>query len=83
MKRILCLLPLLALPGCIVHTAYDVATAPVRVASWTVDRLTTSQAEADRNRGRRERKEEEKQRRQSKREAKRQRDQEKTQSEPQ
>lgn len=51
------LLPIasLALTGCVVHTAYHVATAPVRATGWTYDRLTTSQAEADRKRGRRER----------------------------
>lgn len=43
------------LSGC-VSTAYHVVTAPVRATSWTVDKLTTSQSEADRNRGRRERK---------------------------
>jgi hypothetical protein len=55
----LALLPLLS--GCIVHTAYNVATAPVRATAWTADKLTTSQKEADRNRGRRERKAEERQ----------------------
>ncbi len=57
MKRLLIaalLLPLGA-GGC-VSTAVHLATAPVRVTSWTVDRLTTSQAEADRNRGRKLRK---------------------------
>lgn len=46
---------LMALPAC-VSTAAHIVTAPVRVAGWTADKLTTSQAEADRNRGRRERK---------------------------
>lgn len=58
---LLCLMLVPLLSGCIVHTAYDVATAPVRATSWTVDKLTTSQAEADRNRGRRDRKAEERQ----------------------
>lgn len=53
------LAPLLC--GCVVRTAANLATAPVRVAGWTVDKMTTSQAEADRNRGRRERKAEKKQ----------------------
>ena len=51
--------PLLALPllgGCVVGavagTAATVVTAPVKATAWTVDRLTTSQAEADRNYGR-------------------------------
>lgn len=46
----------LALPallgGCLAKTAFDVATAPVRVASKTVDLATTSQSEADQARGR-------------------------------
>ena len=54
-RLVLALVPLL-LGGCVAHTAWDVATAPVKVTSWTVDRLTTSQAEADRNRGRKLRK---------------------------
>ena len=63
MKRlaVLALLPILG--GCIVgtvaKTAVDVATIPVKVASAGVDAVTTSQAEADQNRGREIRKEEE------------------------
>jgi hypothetical protein len=41
-----------ALSGCLAKTAFDVATAPVRVASKAVDLATTSQAEADQKRGR-------------------------------
>lgn len=41
-----------ALQGCIVKTAADVVTAPVRVASGAVDMATTSQSEADEKRGR-------------------------------
>ncbi len=52
---VLALAPFL-LGGCVAHTAWQVATAPVKATSWTVDRLTTSQAEADRNRGRKMRK---------------------------
>src|SRR5690606_33279814 len=47
------------LPGCIAKTALDVATAPVKVASKTVDLATTSQSEADEKRGRELRKREE------------------------
>lgn len=55
--RSLILIPFaLALGGCVVGTiasaAVDVATLPVKVASAGVDVMTTSQAEADRNRGR-------------------------------
>jgi hypothetical protein len=38
--------------GCIAKTAVDVATLPVKAASKGVDLATTSQSEADRNRGR-------------------------------
>jgi hypothetical protein len=69
----LALTPLLS--GCIVHTAYNVATAPVRATAWTADKLTTSQAEADRNRGRRERKAEERQAREDRKAAREQRKQ--------
>jgi hypothetical protein len=45
------LAPLL-LGGCLAKAAVDVATAPVRLASRTVDLATTSQSEADEKRGR-------------------------------
>ena len=52
-----------ALSGCLVTTvagaAVDVAKAPFQVAGAGIDMLTTSQSEADRNRGRKERKREE------------------------
>lgn len=63
----------LALCGCIVRTAANVATFPVRATGWTYDRLTVSQAEADRNRGRRERKAEQKQAKEQRRLAREQR----------
>ncbi|KWV91399.1 hypothetical protein [Erythrobacter sp. YT30] len=50
----------LILSGCLVRTAANVATAPVRVASKAVDVATTSQSEADEKRGREIRKREEK-----------------------
>lgn len=49
----------LLLQGCLAKTAFDVATAPVRVASKAVDLATTSQSEADEKRGRALRKREE------------------------
>lgn len=79
MKRLLVTALLLPLAGC-VSTAEHIVMAPVHVASWTVDKMTTSQAEADRNRGRRERKEEERERKQAKKDAKRQRELEKQQA---
>ncbi len=42
----------LMLSGCLVRTAANVVTAPVRVASKAVDLATTSQSESDENRGR-------------------------------
>ena len=48
----------IALGGCL-STAGKIVTAPVKAASWTVDKATTSQSEADRNRGRAMRKQEE------------------------
>lgn len=46
----------LTLGGCVVgtiaSTAVDVASLPVKVASAGIDAVTTSQAEADRKRGR-------------------------------
>lgn len=45
------LLPL-ATGGCLAKTAFDVATAPVKVAGKAVDWTTTSRDESDRNYGR-------------------------------
>jgi hypothetical protein len=50
----------LALSGCVAKTAFDVATAPVKIASKGVDLATTSQSESDLKRGRELRKREEK-----------------------
>jgi DNA-binding helix-hairpin-helix protein with protein kinase domain len=75
-KRVLHLLPLLVLAGC-VSTATHIVTAPVHAVGWTVDKMTTSQAEADRNRGRREREADERRRKEDKKAAKRQREEEK------
>ena len=61
MKRLLLALPLLAAGGC--STVVDVATLPVKAAtavvSGTIDATTTTQAEADRKRGRQARREDE------------------------
>lgn len=53
-RSTLILLPALALSlgGCIAKTVVDVATAPVRAGSQVADWATTSQDEADRERGR-------------------------------
>ena len=79
MKRLITFALLLPLGGC-VSTAGHIVMAPVHAASWTVDKMTTSQAEADRNRGRRDRKEEERARKQAKKDAKKQRALEKQQA---
>ena len=55
----LALLAAFALQGCLAKTALDIATAPVRVAGKAVDLATTSQSEADENRGRETRRREE------------------------
>ena len=62
MKKIIPLLLLVSLSGCIVSTAANVVTMPVRATAKAADWATVSQDEADRNRGRRERKAEKKQR---------------------
>jgi hypothetical protein len=50
----------LALQGCLAKTVVDVATLPVKAVAKGADWATTSQDEADRNRGRELRKREEK-----------------------
>lgn len=50
----------LVLSGCLARTAASVVTAPVRAGAKAVDLATTSQSEADENRGREIRKREEK-----------------------
>jgi isocitrate lyase len=60
MKRVIVLLSPVLLGGCVVSTlastAVDVVTLPVKVASASVDAVTTSQKEADEKRGREARK---------------------------
>ncbi len=53
-RQLIFLAPLaaFALSGCLAKTAFDVVTAPVRIAGKAVDLATTSQSEADENRGR-------------------------------
>ena len=69
-------LPLIAqmLVGCVVRTAADVAMAPVHATSWTVDKMTTSRSEADRNRDRAIRKQEEREARERRRQERQARD---------
>ncbi len=52
------LLPVLA-GGCVARAAFDVVSAPVKATAKAADWATTSQDEADRNRGRAARKQEE------------------------
>lgn len=49
----------LILQGCVVRTAADIVTAPVKVVGGAVDMVTTSQSEADEKRGRQLRKQDE------------------------
>ncbi|WP_448658830.1 hypothetical protein ACPVPU_15275 [Sphingomonas sp. CJ99] len=61
MRRAAIALLALAVPmtgGCIVKTAADIVTAPVRAGAQVVDWTTTSQEESDRNYGREMRKRE-------------------------
>lgn len=51
-RPLILVLAVVSLGGCIARTAASVVTAPVRVASKGIDLATTSQSEADRNRGR-------------------------------
>jgi hypothetical protein len=72
--RILIALALASLlSGCIARTAVDIVTLPVKVAGAGVDAVTTSQAEADRNRGRAIRKQEEREDKERRRAEKEQR----------
>lgn len=70
--RTLVPLPLVALllSGCVVRTAANVATLPVRAVGKTADWATTSQEEADRNRGRAMRKQEKRDARERRRDEK-------------
>jgi hypothetical protein len=65
--RVLILIPAMLLPGCI-STVGSVVTAPFKVAGKAADWATTSQSEADRNRGRAIRKAEERARKDCKHE---------------
>ncbi|WP_136163071.1 hypothetical protein [Sphingomonas flavalba] len=68
MTRLLLLLIVpLALPGCVARTAANVVTLPVRAVGQTADWMTTSQDEADRNRGREIRKQEKREARERRR----------------
>ena len=66
--RYLLILVALPLQGCIAKTAVDVATAPVKAGAKAADWATTSQDEADRNRGREMREAEKRERRACKKE---------------
>ena len=69
MRFLLLLVTAAALSGCLARTAVGVVTLPVRAIGAVGEAVTTSQAEADRNRGRRLRKEEARQRREARRDA--------------
>jgi cytochrome bd-type quinol oxidase subunit 1 len=67
MRSLLLLVPLALLSGCL-STVGTVVTAPVKLAAKTVDWTTTSQSEADRNRGKKIRKAEDRARKACRRE---------------
>ena len=66
MNKLLIIISLTLLSGC-VSTAKTVVTAPFKIVGQGVDWATTSQDEADRNRGREVRKQEERERKERKR----------------
>ena len=66
MRTLIVLAAAMALTGC-VRTVGSVVTAPVKVVSKGADWATTSQDEADRNRGREIRKQEEREARERRR----------------
>ena len=61
----------LSLTGCIASTALDIVTLPVRAAGAAVDAVTTSQSEADEDRGREIRKQQEREGKAARKAAKR------------
>ena len=87
MRMILLFATPFLLGGCIVRTAADIVTLPVKAASAGVDAVTTSQAEADQRRGREIREAEEREGREARRrerEQRRERDRaEQSQDDPQ
>ena len=72
--RVLLLLLPLMLGGCLVRTAADIVTMPVKAVGWTADKMTTSQSEADEKRGRELRKADERRAKEERRRAKGERD---------
>lgn len=71
MRAVVLLLPVAALLGGCVSTAAAVVKAPFKVVGAGVDAVTTSQEEADRNRGREIRKQEEREAKERRRAEKR------------
>jgi hypothetical protein len=67
MRAATALLLSISLSGCVAQAAVELVTLPVRVVGAGVDLATTSQAEADRKRGREIRKAEERARREARR----------------
>lgn len=73
MRFLIILLTSFLATSCVARTAIDIVTLPVKAAGKVVDVATTSQSEADRNRGRKIRKAEEREKREQKRARKRNR----------
>ncbi|WP_246610969.1 hypothetical protein [Aquisediminimonas profunda] len=70
LRLLVCLSGAMLLAGCVGSVVKTVVAAPIKAAGAFVDATTTSQAEADRNRGREIRKQEERQQKDRKREEK-------------
>jgi hypothetical protein len=73
MRVVALLIASLALQGCVASVASTIVTAPFKVVGKTADILTTSQEEADRNRGRAIRKQEERDAKEQRKAAKQER----------
>ncbi len=67
MRKLIIIVSCCLATSCLARTAVDIVTLPVKVAGKAVDVATTSQSEADRNRGREIRKEEKRQEKERKR----------------
>ncbi len=68
LRLLACLSSAMLLPACAGSVVKAVITAPIKAAGAVVDATTTSQAEADRNRGREIRKQEKREEKERKRE---------------
>jgi predicted Holliday junction resolvase-like endonuclease len=73
MRKVVVICLVMLTSGCLARTALDVVTMPVKISGKAVDLATTSQSEADRNRGREIRKSEAREAKEKRRQEKEQR----------